>query len=154
MESYKEYTMDKADLILHPIIGGELVLLHYVGFAQENRFDFLSKIEACGRMGDSAILNLINFKRYLSSDIFIINEDSYTKDKVYMMDINNIDDFVEDYFKSNSSCFFDGDTFFISPSKKVLIEFQHHGYVFLHKLPIVLNEHGKSKISNKTFCNI
>ncbi|MDC9596542.1 hypothetical protein [Xenorhabdus anantnagensis] len=152
MESYKNYTMDKADLILHPIIGGELILLSYVGFAQESRFEFLSKIEGWDRMDDSKILEFINFKDYISSDVFIINEDSYTKDKVYLMDANNIDNFVRDYFKLNSSCFFDGDTFFISPLKKVLIEFQHNGYVFLHKLPVLLNEHGKSMISNKTMC--
>ncbi|PHM63637.1 hypothetical protein Xish_02903 [Xenorhabdus ishibashii] len=35
MESYKNYSMDRADLMLHPIIGGELILLNYVGFAQE-----------------------------------------------------------------------------------------------------------------------
>ncbi|MBI6547422.1 hypothetical protein [Xenorhabdus lircayensis] len=154
MDGYKKYTMDKADLILHPIIGGELILLNYVGFAQENRFAFLSKIEGWERMDDSEILENINFKKYLSSDVFIINEDSYTKDKVYLMDINNIDDFVESYFKLNSSCFFDGDTFFISPLNKVLVEFQHDGYVFLHKLPIVLNELGKSRISKKEICYI
>ncbi|MDC9588253.1 hypothetical protein PSI23_02720 [Xenorhabdus sp. XENO-10] len=150
MESYKKYTMDKADLILHPIIGGELILLNYVGFAQESRFEFLSKIEGWDRMDDSEILEFINFKEYISNDVFIINEDSYTKDKVYLMDVNNIDNFVGDYFKLNSSCFFDGDTFFISPLNKVLIEFQHDGYVFLHKLPVLLNELGKSRISNKT----
>ncbi|OTA21200.1 hypothetical protein Xbed_00853 [Xenorhabdus beddingii] len=150
MDSYKKYTMDKADLILHPIIGGELILLNYVGFSQEGRFEFLRKIEGCGRRNDAEILALINFKKYLSSDTFIVNEDSYTKDNVYLMDVNNIDDFVGNYSKVNSSCFFDGDTFFISPSNQVLIEFQHNGYVFLHKLPIVLNEQGQSKISNKT----
>ncbi|OTA17291.1 hypothetical protein Xvie_01136 [Xenorhabdus vietnamensis] len=154
MESYKQYTMDKADLILHPIIGGELILLNYVGFAQESRFEFLRKIEGWDRMNDYEILKFINFREYFSSDIFIINEDSYTKDKVYLMDVNNIDDFVRNYFKLNSSCFFDGDTFFISSLNKVLIEFQHDGYVFLHKLPILLNEHSKYKISDKTVCYI
>ncbi|MBD2796657.1 hypothetical protein ID856_08950 [Xenorhabdus sp. 18] len=154
MENYKNYTMDKADLILHPIIGGELILLNYVGFAQESRFEFLRKIEGRKRMSDAEILAFINFKQYLSNDIFIINEDSYIKDKVYLMDANHIDDFVEGYFKLNASCFFDGNTFFISPLDKVLIEFQHNGYVFLHKLPILLNEYGKSKISHRTICYI
>ncbi|MDC9592460.1 hypothetical protein [Xenorhabdus sp. IM139775] len=146
MESYKNYTMDKADLILHPVIGGELILLNYVGFAQESRFQFLRKIEARNGMNDTEILKFINFKQYLSNDVFIINEDSYIKDKVYLMDANHIDDFVGDYFELNASGFFGGDTFFISPLNKALIEFQHNGYVFLHQLPIVLNDYGKSKM--------
>ncbi|KMJ47080.1 hypothetical protein AB204_00060 [Xenorhabdus khoisanae] len=154
MESYKKYTMDKADLILHPIIGGELILLNYVGFAQESRFEFLSKIGNWDRMEDSEILGLINFKKYLSGDIFIVNEDSYTKDHVYLMDVNNIDEFVGNYLKLNSSCFFDGDTFFISSSNKIMIEFQHDGYVFLHKLPIMLNKYDNLLNSNKTACYI
>ncbi|MDX7991833.1 hypothetical protein [Xenorhabdus littoralis] len=141
MDSYKKYTMDKADLILLPIIGGELILLNYIGFAQEGRFEFLSKIKDWNRMDDVEILKLINFKKYLSGKVFIINEDSYTKDNVYSMDTSNIDTFVEDYFMSNSNCFFDGDTFFISPLNETLIEFQHDGYIFVHKLPILLNEH-------------
>ncbi|MBC8952336.1 hypothetical protein [Xenorhabdus sp. PB62.4] len=154
MESYKKYTMDKADLILRPIIGGELILLNYVGFAQESRFEFLSKIDNWDKMEDSEILDLINFRKYLSGDIFIINEDSYTKDHVYLMDANHIDDFVGNYLKLNSSCFFDGDTFFISSSNKIMIEFQHDGYVFLHKLPIMLNKHSNLLISNKAACYI
>lgn len=154
MESYKKYTMDKADLILRPIIGGELILLNYVGFAQESRFEFLSKIDNWDRMEDSEILGLINFRKYLSGDIFIVNEDSYTKDHIYLMDVNHIDEFVGNYLKSNSSCFFDGDTFFISSSNKIMIEFQHDGYVFLHKLPIMLNKHGGLLTSNKTACYI
>ncbi|SFN57075.1 hypothetical protein [Xenorhabdus japonica] len=148
MESYKKYTMDKADLILHPIIGGELMLLNYVGFAQESRFEFLRKIEGYDRMDDFEILGNIDLKEYIYSDFFIINEDSYTKDKVYLMDANNIDNFVRNYL--NSSRFFDGNTFFISSLNKILIEFQYDGYIFLHKLPVLLNEHGKSIISNKT----
>ncbi|AYA39858.1 hypothetical protein HZS38_04230 [Xenorhabdus nematophila] len=154
MDSYKKYTMDKADLILQPIIGGELILLSYIGFSQESRFEFLSKIEGCNQMGDSEILSLINFGKYLASDVFIINEDSYIKDKVYMVSVNDIYDFVKGYFDANSGCFFNGDTFFISPLNKILIEFQHNGYVFLHKLPIVLNEHGRSKLSRESFCHI
>ncbi|BET97602.1 hypothetical protein [Xenorhabdus taiwanensis] len=149
MGSYENYTMDRADLMLHPVIGGELILLNYVGFAQESRFKFLKKIENWNGMDDSEILKVINLKEYICSNIFIINEGYYIKDEVYLMDLNNLDDFVENYFKLNSGCFFDGDTFFISPLNKTLIEFQHDGYVFLHKLPILLNEHGKARILNR-----
>ncbi|AOM40622.1 hypothetical protein [Xenorhabdus hominickii] len=154
MECYKKYTMDRADLILHPIIGGELILLNQIGFSQEGRFEFLKKIDGWGKVEDSEILNLIDFKKYISSDIFIINEDSYTKDKVYLMNVNDLDAFVGGYLKSNSSCFFDGDTFLVSPLNKALLEFQHDGYVFLHKLPIILNEYAKSIMSKKAVCYI
>lgn len=149
MENYKNYTMDRADLMLHPIIGGELILLNYVGFAQESRFKFLKKIEDWNSKDDTGRLKGVNLKEYLCNDVFIINEGSYIKDEVYLMDANNLDDFVGNYFKLNTGCFFDGDTFFISPLNKALIEFQHDGYVFLHKLPILLNEHGKAKILNR-----
>ncbi|MBC8951002.1 hypothetical protein [Xenorhabdus sp. TS4] len=100
--------------MFYPIIGGELILLNYVGFAQESRFKLLKKIEDWNGMDDSEILKVINLKEYFCSDVFIINKDSYIKDEVYLMDVNNLDDFVRNYVELNSGCFFDGDTFFIS----------------------------------------
>ncbi|WP_086956201.1 hypothetical protein [Xenorhabdus innexi] len=141
--------MDKADRMLHPIIGGEIVLLNYISFSQEGRFEFLGKIEGWENQDDVEILESTHFRKYLSDDIFIITDNSYIKDEVYFMDVNDIESFVSDYLNKNSECFFNGDAFFISPSKQSLIEFQHDGYVFSHKLPILINENGKKAISGK-----
>ncbi|MBD2814296.1 hypothetical protein ID850_05845 [Xenorhabdus sp. Flor] len=149
MENYKKYTMDKADRMLQPAIGGELILLSYIGFSQEGRFEFLEKIDNWENRGDAEILEHTYFKKYLANDVFIITDNSYIKDEVYFMDINHVEPFVNSYLNKNSECFFNGDTFFISPSTKSLIEFQHDGYIFSHRLPIVINEHGKRVIARK-----
>ncbi|WP_340607743.1 hypothetical protein [Xenorhabdus bharatensis] len=149
MESYNKYTMDKADRMLQPIIGGELILLSYISFSLEGRFKFLGKIENWEKQSDTKILENVNFKRYLSDDVFIINDNSYIKDEVYFMDIRYVEIFVSDYLNKNSECFFNGDAFFISPTKKTLIEFQHDGYIFLHQLPILISENEKKVISGK-----
>ncbi|WP_228011622.1 hypothetical protein, partial [Xenorhabdus griffiniae] len=68
---------------------------------------------------------------------------SYSKNEVYFIKKENINVFIDDYYTLNSQCFFNGATFFISPLDNALLEFNDDGYVFLHKLPILLDDKGR-----------
>ncbi|MCP9267440.1 hypothetical protein M5U04_04860 [Xenorhabdus sp. XENO-1] len=143
MENHNKYTMKQANDILYPILGGDMSVLEHIDFPQDGRYKLLDKIDGWESLDDHEILNRIFFKEYIHSDVYIITDLSYSKDEVYFIKKEKINVFIDDYCKHNSRCFFNGATFFISPLNKTLLEFNDDGYVFLHKLPILLDDKGR-----------
>jgi len=96
----------------------------------------LCRIEDWENLSDASILKRIRLDKFTSSTLYAITDISYIKDEgLFVVEPENIKNFISIYSKKYRECFFNGDVIFILPRENMIIYFHHCGELLLFSLP-------------------
>ncbi|AYN26554.1 hypothetical protein D8682_05845 [Buttiauxella sp. 3AFRM03] len=140
MESFniKNISLQEADRILTTIVGCrssqicKIIDLNKINPINANR------VHEWEELADNEILHLLDFNGLKSGNVYIITDLSYIQNiGVFIMEFHDLEKFVKGYYSSYKECFFDGDVIIISIDIKEAFIFDHNGFFFNYRLPLL-----------------